>query len=969
MEMRVIGAALSLVLVYLVLSLLASHLSELFSGFMGGRGKTMERMVHRVFAGQEGREAAFWAYPPIAALSKKGARPSAIPPDLFARAYLAVINGSVPPREAFGSPHDFVESLQHAASEERARGGQRTAAASPSVASATLQLQKADARDDWDAFEGNLATWIADVGDRIDGTYKRWKALGLLCTAGALSLVVDADSFRMIDTFLSDDETRGAFSNIAVLVDDQHRGVPASQAASTPLSPAASPFERTSRAARDFATAMGNIRSALKDPEIQAFGINRDDLTERCGSKLKFRAADPKATQELYASNSDAWMVLMPEIVRQANEASLGVSVDRQDATSGPSGGTTRLLSVEVAPGEKSSLKRIADWWSPPPPASPRPAVDRCGADKSKDGYGLSDCERSVRIDKVLACVTVVHSWVALAQPMARTDSARKELSNAMTALQEGMRQLHLERTRSVGGAALARRYLADPEQFETCAEQSGESRADFDLCLAQASQVRLPFGWQNARLQLCEPHAVRSPDNESEDSRVRASTMQVCPVFASDRALGIPRIEAQFSPLKALVACVGIVLTALMVSLGAPFWWSVLSKVADLRLAGGVRGLDDPGTVGPERASTPDASSVSGSRTTAPNAARPGGGPTGADTPIDGARNAFERTLRVQDIGRIQKVLQVPPTGRLDDATRDAIQRFLANRGTDNVRELTAQTYTLITTRQAPVASSPVVGPSGPWRRGQAIPADARSEIVQALKRVIPSEGMLPAISPVGATYDDDLRARVVLYLALSDTAAFPDKSVTTLSRRSPLTLGQLDDALRNRILADKSTCVRSNPTWLDVAIGELGITEDGSESQSDPRVCQYIKALESLPVAGDQTPWCGAFVGWVMTQAQLLDANWKQDKDLLMRALNWKDFGSAVDMSALNPPNVPQVGDICVLQTAAGHHVGIWVAGDARQGWILGGNQGQSGSGGVTLVPWGLSPGTIVAVRRVGA
>lgn len=960
MEMRVIGAALSLVLVYLILSLLASHLSELFSGLKGGRGKTMERMVNRVFIGQENRVPAFWAYPPIAALAKGKERPSAIPPDLFAKAYLAVINDAVPPRETFGSPHDFVESLNRTAPKDSTTGKGKAAFNQACAASAILQLQKADSRNDWDAFEANLTTWIADVGDRIDGTYKRWKALGLLCTAGALSLIVDADSFSMINTFLSDDETRGAFSNIAVLIDDQHRGIPASQAASTPLSPSASPFERTSRAAGDFASAMGNIRSALKDPEIQAFGIDRDELASQCGaSKL-----NPEAKQKLYASNSDTWVVLMPEIVRQANDASLGVSIDGADAETASGAGTKP--GVAIPPREKSTLKRAADWWSPPAPAAPRPAVEGCEANRSRNPYRLSDCSRKALIDKVLACVTVVHSWVALAQPMARTESARKELSNAMMALQEGMGQLHLERMRNVGGAALAHRYLADPQQFETCAEQSGESRADFDLCLAQASQARLPFGWQNARLQLCESHAVRARDDEAEDARIRASTLQICPVFPSDRSLGIPRIESQFSPLKALVACLGVVLTTLMVSLGAPFWWSVLGKVADLRLAGGVRGLGDSGTVDPTRPTMPAPSSVSGNQTSKSETARPGGGPAGADTPTDGARNAFERTLRVQDVGRIQKVLQVPPTGRLDDATRDAIQRFLANRGMDNVRELTAQTYTMITTRQAPVATDPVVGPSGPWRRGQAVPADARSEIVQALKRVISPDDMLPTISPVGATFDDDLRARVVLYVALSDSAAFPDKSVTTLARRSPQILGQLDDSLRNRILTDKSSYVRSNPAWLDVAIGELGITEDGRESQSDPRVCAYIQALETLPVAGDQTPWCGAFVGWVMTQAQLLDANWKQDKALLMRALNWKDFGSAVDLSTSNPPNVPQVGDICVIQTATGHHVGIWAAGDSKQGWILGGNQGQSGSGGVTIVSWGLSPGTIVAVRR---
>lgn len=156
----------------------------------------------------------------------------------------------------------------------------------------------------------------------------------------------------------------------------------------------------------------------------------------------------------------------------------------------------------------------------------------------------------------------------------------------------------------------------------------------------------------------------------------------------------------------------------------------------------------------------------------------------------------------------------------------------------------------------------------------------------------------------------------------------------------------------------------------WLDASAWGGGSVASRTAVPWRPCVSDaHIQARETLPVAGDQTPWCGAFLGWVMSQAGLLDANWQQGKALLMLALNWQDFGAAVDLPASNPSSALQPGDVCVLRTPGGHHVGPWIANDAQRARVVGGNQGQSGTNGVTLVPWALLPGTIVAARRVVA
>jgi hypothetical protein len=972
MEMRIIGAVLSIVLVYLVLAVLTSHLSELLAGLRNARGRVFEEMIDSVFADNAGLVKAFYDYPPIKALAPdSGVRswfgpgtPAALPPNLIAQGYLAVLNTLTapagksmsprPPRTDFQTPGDFVSALEQV-------GGANGAAS-------VLLMHKADAGTDWDAFQANVAQWIADVGDRADGWFKRSKSMGILGVAALLVFMADADTSFMVHTFLQVDEQRGSFSNVAELVNAQHSGQKPDDAKAPPLKPAASRTQRLSQASDNFVAAMADLRAALKDPGVQSAGLDRDDVYASCGSRLTLRRGEatgaPVRNEEWFASNSDAWMVLLPEIIRRTNDANYGVTLtsepsDAIRSLSIPDGAGLKMdasvapdsmrLSAKITPPPASAAASDAGAWSwsrflrafAP---SGSPVGQRAAANGRAGGArATGDAEREGELSGVMACVNVVHAWVAAAHGQGHSDAANKNLGAAKDELEKGRMQLREELLASAATASLPRRLLADHEQFEACVDQAGSSRGDFDNCLDRAAQSRLPFGWQNLYAQVCVGHVDRRP-------LAGAPASGFCPRLDANEALQIPRIESDFSVAGLLTMVGGLLFSMFMVSLGAPFWWGVLGKVADLRLAGGVRGLDDSSTVDTTKR-PPPVDGGPGSPPPPPPADGSGGSPgpatdAASDGGIIGARNLFERSLRVQDVTRVQKAVKVPTTGQLDELTRDGISRFLVQNGQPAERELTPVNYQTITGRPPATVVAPNASAQGPWKVGDTVPTALLGPLQQALDAQFPSTGHWPLVAAgAGGTYPDDLCARVVLYLARSDSKPYKDKDVATRSRAKDATLRVLDDALRKRILADKSVFQRETTApWIDFAVGELGVFNGTQVGQGNlPRVDEYLTGFGQQQA---QINWCGAFVGWVLDRQGLLTPSNLGGLQLqaLLLSLNWQQFGKPVVVGA------EQLGDICVFRDQADPthgHVGFWLAQDAGGIWLLGGNQGGNGTG----------------------
>lgn len=108
-----------------------------------------------------------------------------------------------------------------------------------------------------------------------------------------------------------------------------------------------------------------------------------------------------------------------------------------------------------------------------------------------------------------------------------------------------------------------------------------------------------------------------------------------------------------------------------------------------------------------------------------------------------------------------------------------------------------------------------------------------------------------------------------------------------------------------------------------------ELYNTTEVVGSKHNPVIMGWAKetGLDNVYKA-DEIPWCGLFVAVVLQRA-----NRKPVKDPLW-ALNWNKFGVKVDK--------PMLGDILTFTRNGGGHVGFYVGEDAKNFFVLGGNQG---------------------------
>ena len=137
----------------------------------------------------------------------------------------------------------------------------------------------------------------------------------------------------------------------------------------------------------------------------------------------------------------------------------------------------------------------------------------------------------------------------------------------------------------------------------------------------------------------------------------------------------------------------VGWLLTAVATSLGAPFWFDMLSKLAKLRAAGGKPSeADDRGTT----TTPPGGTTLSMPARNGKGGGAVGGGPVGvppgSPPPSSDALNSAEKSLAESEIRRLQRELirrlhreDLVVNGVLDGSTRDAIRQW------QGVRQYTA--------------------------------------------------------------------------------------------------------------------------------------------------------------------------------------------------------------------------------------------------------------------------------------
>jgi uncharacterized protein (TIGR02594 family) len=158
--------------------------------------------------------------------------------------------------------------------------------------------------------------------------------------------------------------------------------------------------------------------------------------------------------------------------------------------------------------------------------------------------------------------------------------------------------------------------------------------------------------------------------------------------------------------------------------------------------------------------------------------------------------------------------------------------------------------------------------------------------------------------------------------------------QNISTDGIIGPLTIEaikNIDNKRMAELFIKKESVIAPNnkmPSWVKIAIEELGVKEAPGKRRSNPRVEQYHDTV-GIPWAKDDIPWCGSFVGFVMKKAGF------QLSKYPYRALDWLNWGRSVSS--------PAYGAVAVKKRKGGGHVTIVVGISRDKKFIygLGGNQ----------------------------
>lgn len=898
MDNVIIDVVIGLLLVYLVLALMVTKLQEtIFGQWLTARQRTLHDMLDEALGRDEGLKARLLANPAIAGLyqGEKAARglrdkgPSAIPSELFARALLVEVyddGAHHHPSQQFASPRLF---MLHMAPLQN-----------PAPIWGTLRTLAPGNEARWADFEAAIAKWFDHIGERADGWFRRKALRRSFWVAFAVALVFNADSFQLAERFAGDPELRRSFvvlaqRTVAEFGSGATAGAPpATTVPAVPLAPALRADQALERASAQLVELyFRNAKLASFDPNRQALKPQRgESLVEACARARSGLVAD--RTEPL--SNPKTWMQLLPPL--------------------------------------RNAIKQLRL------PERFEPGAEARDGERHTPG-------RDDRLRQAYECLGKLVGWIDLALGAAPEDAtlasglraAAARLNEAGDALQEMIEDQ--------GSGLLVRQlFLQDPEAFNECAQLPGMSRARLRACVASASTGRLslPLGWtgRNIRQALCHAVEVRGGSPASD-----------CPlgqsqVFGGHAGLGLKPLALQGPGLiEYLFLAIGILVTAVFVSLGAPFWFDLLGRVVKLR-ASGARSVAETAPAAAPQSLTPAAT----------EAALAAAGSQGPE-PFSDARNDFERLLTAGDKIELQHRLGVTPSGTLDAGTRAALVLRARELGIELARtdELSLQAFLRIVEKRPAALEDVGAPPPGAPATAAIMPGQIGARVAALAPRLAAGLGF----AADRARAPDEQRALAMLYLfkqaRQQQPALSPAKLPLNLKARAGL-LNRLEDwdaeavaplaqlALPAADAAPGLLFAREPAPWLDWALGEIGQTQAGSDTRaaSNPRVLAYLEAAGMTGEFGDNTDWCGAFVSWVIAQhqgerpAQPLP---EKPAAQALRAASWLQWGQ---------PRVgpPEPGDVLVLFRDAArtqHHVALVLQTQGDWCYGVGGNQDEPG------------------------
>jgi hypothetical protein len=223
---RVIDTGLILAALYLLLSVVVSHVNEQIASFLHWRGKTLHRGVLDLLSGYEDLAEAIFAHPLVAA---SGPRPSYLDARNFS---LALWQSIAVAQKAQGPTGPFLTfDLGNASTP-------------PLTTAGTLQLQVAQlpnanlrsslyallgqAQGDYQDLLSATDAWFNRQMDRVSGAYRRRTQFMVVAVSVILVALLGVDTIKIISRLYVDDQVRGALAASVVAATPDPRSTNAS---------------------------------------------------------------------------------------------------------------------------------------------------------------------------------------------------------------------------------------------------------------------------------------------------------------------------------------------------------------------------------------------------------------------------------------------------------------------------------------------------------------------------------------------------------------------------------------------------------------------------------------------------------------------------------------------------------------------------------------------------------------------
>jgi uncharacterized protein (TIGR02594 family) len=149
---------------------------------------------------------------------------------------------------------------------------------------------------------------------------------------------------------------------------------------------------------------------------------------------------------------------------------------------------------------------------------------------------------------------------------------------------------------------------------------------------------------------------------------------------------------------------------------------------------------------------------------------------------------------------------------------------------------------------------------------------------------------------------------------------------------------LGLKIDPASPQVKVNAGTC-----TWMDKARAELELDVRALPGgEHNPKIVDYFDATNYQP-GNDETPWCSAFVNWIMEESGHRGTR-------SAAAISWLEWGKSLSSPAEGAITVihykardKKIDGCKPMTTGSGNHVAFYARSSATHIYLLGGNQGR--------------------------